>query len=190
MQQLLATILIFLFIIPAVHASSIQATQSDEVTLLLQQGNKAWSEQNMVQAEKDFRKAIELDPESAQAHAVLAGLLQTINRGPEAIEEYQTAITLDPENPRLYVALAISYLHQQSYGMAQAVTKEALRLDPEMANAKKLMQYIDAKEDILDRAAKVDISGQAAVPGDTMPADHPQAKLPAGHPSPSAPAAH
>ena len=114
----------------------------------------------MEQAEKDFRKAIEINPESSQAHAVLAGLLQTMNRGTEAIDEYQTAITLDPENPRLYVALSISYLHQQRYGMAQAVANEALRLDPEMANAKKLVEYIEAKEEVLKRAASVDISGQ------------------------------
>jgi Tfp pilus assembly protein PilF len=190
MRVLIANVLIGLFVTTAVHASPPTAAQSDEVTTLLQQGNKAWSEQNMEQAEKDFRKAIELDPDSAQAHAVLAGFLQTMNRGTEAIEEYQTAITLDSENPKLFVALAISYLHQQKYGMAQAVTIEALRLDPEMANAKKLMQYIDAKEDMLDRAAKVDISDPAAVPGDSMPADYPEAKLPAGHPAPSAPAAH
>ncbi|MGB5766449.1 MAG: hypothetical protein WBM38_06895, partial [Arenicellales bacterium] len=82
MRNLIVSILIGLFFHAAVHAAPTQATtQSDEVTTLLQQGNKAWSEQNMEQAEKDFREAIELDPDSAQAHAVLAGLLQTMNRG-------------------------------------------------------------------------------------------------------------
>jgi Tfp pilus assembly protein PilF len=136
----------------------------------------------MDQAEKDFRKAIELDPDSAQAHAVLAGLLQTMNRGTEAIDEFQTAITLDPENPRLYVALSISYLHQQRYGMAQAVANEALRLDPEMANAKKLVEYIEAKEEVLKRATSVNISGQAP--------SSPTGALPAGHPAPAASTAH
>jgi Tfp pilus assembly protein PilF len=175
MRNLIVSILIGLFFNAAVHAAPTQATtQSDEVTTLLQQGNKAWSEQNMEQAEKDFRKAIELDPDSAQAHAVLAGLLQTMNRGMEAIDEYQTAITLDPENPRLYVALSISYLHQQRYAMAQAVANEALRLDPEMANAKKLVEYIEAKEEVLKRAADVDISDQGpSAHAGTIPADHP-----------------
>ena len=190
MQQLIATILIGLFAITTVQASSPQPAQSDEVTQLLQQGNKAWSEQNMEQAEKEFRKAIELNPDSAQSHAVLAGLLQTMNRGTEAIDEYQTAITLDPENPRLYIALSISYLHQQSYGMAQAVANEALRLDPEMANAKKLVEYIEAKEEMLESAAKADISDQAPAPNGSMPAGHPPATMPAGHPAPAAPTAH
>ena len=185
MRKLIITLLIGLFITSAVQAATPQATQSDEVTKLLQQGNKAWSEQNMEQAEKDFRKAIELSPDSAQAHAVLAGLLQTMNRGTEAIDEYQTAITHDSENPKLYVALAISYLHQQRYGMAQAVANEALRLDPEMANARKLVEYIDAKEEVLKRASSVDISEQApAAP------TAPTGAMPAGHPAPAASTAH
>lgn len=182
MRKLIVTLLIGLFITSAVQAATPQATQSDEVTQLLQQGNKAWSEQNMEQAEKDFRQAIELSPDSAQAHAVLAGLLQTLNRGTEAIDEYQTAITLDSENPKLYVALAISYLHQQRYGMAQAVANEALRLDPEMTNAKKLVEYIDAKEEVLNRASSVDISEQAPAA--------PTGAMPAGHPAPAASTAH
>ena len=183
MRNLIVSILIGLLFNAAVHAAATQATpQSDEVTMLLQQGNKAWSEQKMEQAEQDFRKAIELSPDSAQAHAILAGLLQTMNRGTEAIDEYQTAITLDPENPRLFVALAISYLHQQRYGMAQAVANEALRLDPEMENAKKLVEYIEAKEDVLKRAASVDVSGQAPL--------SPTGALPAGHPAPAASTAH
>lgn len=190
MRLLMVSVFLGLFFTAAVQAATPQAIQSDEVTTLLQQGNKAWSEQNMEQAEKDFRKAIELNPDSAQAHAVLAGLLQTLNRGTEAIDEYQTAITLDPENPRLYIALSISYLHQQSYGMAQAVANEALRLDPEMANAKKLVEYIGAKEEMLERAAKADISDQAAAPSGSMPSGHPATTMPAGHPAPAAPTAH
>jgi len=182
MQKLIVTVLIGLLVTTVGHASPTQATQPDEVTLLLQQGNKAWSEQNMEQAEKHFRKAIQINPDSSQAHAVLAGLLQTMNRGREAIDEYQTAITLDPENPRLYVALSISYLHQQRYGMAQAVANEALRLDPEMANAKKLVEYIGAKEEVLKSAANVDLSDQA------RPA--PTGTLPAGHPTPATSTAH
>ena len=179
MRLLIVTALIGLFVTADVLASSPQAAQSDEVTMLLQQGNKAWSEQNMEQAEQDFRKAIELNPDSSQAHAVLAGLLQTMNRGTEAIDEYQTAITLDPENPRLFVALAISYLHQQRYSMAQAVANEALRLDPEMENAKKLVEYIEAKEEVLTRASSADLSGQGPAASEGLPAGHPPASAPA-----------
>jgi hypothetical protein len=67
--------------------------------------------------------------------------------------------------------------------MAQAVANEALRLDPEMANAKKLVEYIEAKEDVLKRAASVDISGQA-------PSSVTTGTLPAGHRAPAASTAH
>ena len=66
--------------------------------------------------------------------------------------------------------------------MAQAVANEALRLDPEMANAKKLVDYIEAKEEVLKRATSVNISGQAS--------SSPTGALPAGHPAPAASTAH
>jgi Tfp pilus assembly protein PilF len=172
MQKFIITILVSLCFITAAQASAAPVSNSEEAAKLMEQGNKAWSEQKMDQAEQSFRKALELDPDSSLSHAHLASLLQTMNRGPEAIEEYQTAITLDAENPQLYVALAVVYLHQQSYSMAQAMANEALRLDPELANAKKLLEYVDAKEEVLERAAKAEISGDASA-SDGLPANHP-----------------
>ena len=49
-----------------------------------------------------------------------------------------------------------------------------------MANAKKLVEYIEAKEEVLKRASATNISDQAPVPGE----------MPTGHPLPTAPAAH
>lgn len=148
---------------------------SDKFATLLEQGNIEWSEQKLDQAEKSFRQAIELDTDSSQAHANLAGLLQSMNRSREAVEEYQTAITLDTEYPRLFVALAISYLHLRSYSMAQAMSDEALRLDPKMVNAMKLIEYIETREEVIKRATDADTSSQTSV---EMPADPP---APAAH---------
>lgn len=175
MKQCIVTILASLCLMTAAQASTPPYIDSDNLATLLEQGNIAWSEQKLEQAEQSFRQAIELDPDSSQAHANLAGLLQSMNRSREAVEEYQTAITLDTENPRLFVALAISYLHLRSYSMAQAMADEALRLDPEMANAKKLIEYIEARKEVIKRAADADTSSQTSV---EMPADPP---APAAH---------
>jgi tetratricopeptide (TPR) repeat protein len=45
---------------------------------------------------KDFQKAIELDPRSAEAHLWLGLALRKANRNPEARKELQRAIDLDP----------------------------------------------------------------------------------------------
>ncbi len=45
---------------------------------------------------KDFQKAIELDPRSAQAHLWLGLALRKANRNAEARKELQRAVDLDP----------------------------------------------------------------------------------------------
>jgi len=186
MKKIFVAILLGLFLSSVAQASTATESKStaakqldvkqQEVEQLLAKGNKAWSEQKMEQAELDFRKAIDLDYNSARAHAILAGLLHTLNRGDEAIEEYQTAITLDSENAKLFIALSIAYLHQQSYAMAAAMADEAVRLDPEMANANKLVEYIDAKQDVVKAASATEITDENA---GQIPAT---GKMPAGHP--------
>ena len=160
MKHCIAILLASLCFFTTSQASTPPAIDSDELATLLQQGNSAWSEQKLEQAEQAFRRAIDLDPDSSLAHANLAGLLQSMNRSREAVEEYQTAITLDAENPRLFVALAISYLHLRSYSMAQAMADEALRLDPDMANAKKLVEYIETRGEVIKRASDAETSNR------------------------------
>lgn len=172
MKQIILTLLTGLCLVTMLPAASAVETKQSGVLSLLEQGNKAWAGQNMEQAEKYYRDAVALDPDSPQARASLANLLQSTNRVNEAIDEFQTAITLDHENAGLFVALAIAYVHQKSYGMAKQMADEALRLDPSMTNAAKLKEYIDVKEEVLQRAANADVS---ATDGD----------LPPGHPTSS-----
>ena len=141
---------------------ALPAHAGDGAQALIDQGNRLWSENRIEQAEARFKEAIAEAPEDARAHARLAALYLTQNRPAEAISAYQEAITHDPENPRLFMGLSIAYLHQQAYGMAAAMAKEALRLDPQMANARKMREYIAAKQAAL-----------AATAGGTRPADHP-----------------
>lgn len=132
---------------------SVAAVAAEDAQSYLQEGEKFWSENKPQMAEERFKKAIELAPDMSQPYARLAGLYLSQNRVAEAIPAYQDAINRDPENPRLFVGLGIAYLHQGSYNLASAVTKEALRLDPNLDNAKKLIQYADAKQAALAQAA-------------------------------------
>ena len=58
----------------------------------------------------------------------------------------------DPGNARLFLGIAVAYLHQQAYGMAKAMVEQALKLDPNLANAKKLGEYVDAKQQLVAKA--------------------------------------
>ncbi len=129
-------------------------------------GGWLWSRKDFDKAEAEFRKAIDEHPESSQGYARLAGLLLTQNRISEAIPLYQEAIMRDPKNPKLFASLSIAYLHQSSYSMARSMAREALELAPDMAQVRKLNEYIDARQHAGDRArsgeAGQSSTGQAA----------------------------
>ena len=55
-------------------------------------------ERNWSAAERDFRRAIELNPSSANAHFMYADYLLSFKRNPEWEREIQQALTLDPMN--------------------------------------------------------------------------------------------
>jgi tetratricopeptide (TPR) repeat protein len=137
MKQLLAILIAGLFIVPAVQAAS-----TDE---LISQGTTLWSEGKLDEAEAAFKQALQADPESSKANERLASLYLTQNKTGEAIAAYQDAIILDSQNADLFVGIAIAYLHKKYYQMAESMVNHAIELDPELQNAQKLKQYIDAK---------------------------------------------
>ncbi len=133
------------FVLFLVLALPLQAEVVDDLEVLLQQADAAWKAGDYAAAESAYRQAIPLERDSARAHARLASFYLLRDRPREAVAEYQEAILRDPEDARLFVAIAVAYLHQRSYSMAQAMVQRALELDPGLANARKLQQYVEAK---------------------------------------------
>ena len=163
--------LLVIALTPLAIASEPSAAKRNQVTpesTLLKNGVKLWSENKPDLAEAEFKKAISTYPNSAQAHARLAGLLLTQNKTSEAVPMYQQAITLDPTNPKLFASLSIAYLHQSKFSMAKAMADEALKLDPKLNQVKKINEYIEAKQEVLQQTSKTK-------PNDSshMPANHP-----------------
>ncbi len=136
----------------------------------LAKGGQLWSEGKLKEAYAIFHNASQDYPDSSLVHARLGALLMAQHKAGDAINAYQTAITNDPTNAGLFVSLAISYLHQRSFRMAQGMANEALRLDPTLSQAKKLVQYISEKKALKDKLEKKaiptdtvqDVSGQSA----------------------------
>ena len=139
---------------PSINKPSKQVPVGSEAALL-DKANKLWAEKKMDLAEAKFRKAVELSPESAKANTRLAGFLLTQNKTEEAISVYQKAIMLDSRNPKLFAALSLAYLHQSKFDMAKVMADQAMALDPEMKQVKKLNAYIEARQEIIEQASKV-----------------------------------
>lgn len=140
------------FLLLCALMSATAAVASPPVEALLDRADQAWRAGQFDQAEAGFKEAVAADPQSSLAHARLASFYLTRRRTEEAISEFQEAITQDPENARLFVGLAIAYLHRRSYGMAQAMVRRALELDPGLANARKLDEYVTARRKLLTEA--------------------------------------
>src|SRR6516164_5975702 len=84
------------------------------------------------EAIREFRKAIDLDPDSAHAHDSLATVYAEKKQYREALNEYLTALKLEPDSPTAHYNLAC-FLSTHGPEMAVAEYKTAIELDPEDA---------------------------------------------------------
>jgi Flp pilus assembly protein TadD len=86
------------------------------------------------EAIKEFRKAIDLDPNSAHAHDNLATVYAEKKLYREALSSYLTALKLEPDSATAHYNLAC-FLSTHAAQMAVAEYKEAIELDPEYPDA-------------------------------------------------------
>src|SRR5262249_52280466 len=70
-------------------------------------------EWNWAMAEAEFRRAIKLSPNFADAHIGYALYLQYMGRTKESLAEIRTAYELDPLSSEYAIALAWNYLYQR-----------------------------------------------------------------------------
>lgn len=80
--------------------------------------------------EREFRRAIELDPRSPLAQGELALCLVAVGRSEEAVSHARQAGALDPLSIRAAADLGIVLYYSHRYTEAQREFEEALKLDP------------------------------------------------------------
>jgi tetratricopeptide (TPR) repeat protein len=81
-------------------------------------------------SEHDFRRAIDLNPGSVEAHRFFAFLLSALGHHDEAISEIQTAEQLDPLSSLVQSDLGIGLYRARKYEQAERRLKRAIDLDP------------------------------------------------------------
>ncbi len=81
----------------------------------------------------ELRRAIELSPNNADAHATLGAFLRNRNQSKDAIAEYRRAIDLDSGMAILHGVLGALLAQQGSRDEAKGELRRALELDPHLA---------------------------------------------------------
>jgi Flp pilus assembly protein TadD len=105
------------------------------------------------EAVKEFKKAIELDPQSAHAHDNLATVYAEKKLYRDAIAEYLTAIRLEPDSATAHYNLAC-FLATHGLDMAVAEYREAIEYDPEYPDAHLNLGLTLADQDKAEEAKK------------------------------------
>ena len=86
-------------------------------------------------AEREFRHALELNPNYAIAHQWYATFLSDMGRHQEGIAEIERAIQLDPLSVNVSTAAAVIFYFARQFDRAEKQTKNALELDPNFYSA-------------------------------------------------------
>lgn len=90
---------------------------------------------NWAGAEKEFKRAIELNPRYAIAHQWYGGYLEVMGQRDEGMKERQLAQQLDPLSLIVNFELGMAYYYAHDYDRAIEQLKKTLELDPEFPPA-------------------------------------------------------
>ena len=93
-------------------------------------------------AEREFKRAIELDPEYAPAHFAYTALLAARGRFDEALRESEAARELDPYSPLADTNYGRAFYYARRYGEAEAYFRKKLEERPDYPQFLHMMGYV------------------------------------------------
>ncbi len=112
------------------------------------------AKRDWVGADKEFQKALDLNPRNAKAHVDYAlGELALTGRLDQAIEETTRAISLDPIAPEVYGFRAMLLVCARRYDAAIAQAQKALELNPRGIGAQSILARAYTQKGLLAQAA-------------------------------------
>jgi TolB-like protein/Tfp pilus assembly protein PilF len=92
-------------------------------------------------AEREFQRAMELNPSYATAYQWYGSALSTMGRPEEAIANYKRALELDPLSPTINGALGQAYCYTRQYDQAIEQLQKTLELDPNISFPRVALAY-------------------------------------------------
>ncbi len=96
----------------------------------LTMGEIALAESNTAEAEKAFRRVLEIDAQSARAHSGLAEILLAAKKYDEAITEGKAALAAGEDRPATWLLLGIAESQRMKFADAVPYFDEVLKREP------------------------------------------------------------
>ena len=109
---------------------------------------------NWVEAEKEIKRALELDPDYASAHYAYSMLLTVLNRQKEAIEQSKITRDLDPFSLSSKMNYCRSFYYAREFDLSVACFREILKEDPNNVLAKYVSGFVALKSGDNDKAVE------------------------------------
>jgi TolB-like protein/Tfp pilus assembly protein PilF len=128
-------------------ALELDSTHGDVYRVLA--GNLVWGKYDWEGGDSAFRKAIEINPNDAEAHAYYSHLLNILGRKEEAMKQIESALNLDPLSSLVKSLYAIDLMFMRRYNDAVEAFRESMDLDPNQPLAGNIVNalYFAGKED-------------------------------------------
>jgi len=115
----------------AERALAIDETQAEAHAMLAAADDRDW---DWTAAERQYQRALELNPNNARARVLYAIHLEFLGRMNEVLEQLRRAIELDPLNLNGLDNLAEAYIYTRQYDQSIQEAKKVVEIDPAFAN--------------------------------------------------------
>jgi len=113
-------------------------------------------EWDWTKSEREFDRALALDPENAAAHAWHANLPLILGRFDEALRETRQGARFDPLSPGFYLGLGFTLTYAREYDDAVAALEQALDLEPAFGAAHRYLASVYRLTGQVDLAVEAD----------------------------------
>jgi TolB-like protein/Flp pilus assembly protein TadD len=94
-------------------------------------GIRTWTRWDWEGGEESYRRAIELNPNNADARSSYSNLLNILGRSDEAMKQIDIALKLDPFNPKIKSFYGIDLMFVRRFDDAVTAFREALDINPD-----------------------------------------------------------
>jgi TolB-like protein/Tfp pilus assembly protein PilF len=102
---------------------------------------RAWVDWDWAGAEREFKRAIELNPSFPDALIYYSHFLMIVGRPDEAMPQARRALELDPFNPLFHILYAVDFVYVRRWDEAIAQARTALSTAPDDAVANGALWY-------------------------------------------------